>query len=428
LTAGRQALPALQAGGIVVNQVAFSPDGNLLAAGRADGTTLLWDARTFEPAGDPLVGQRGVVNQTVFVPGSPLLVTATPNSVALWDTALVRPLGSNLAEPGGAAITGVAFSRDGRSVASTATDGRVELWYLSAGRPVGPPVSLESGRDTPATAVSFSPDRRRLAVGMGDGSLILFDAAAADVVRPTLPVGRAGVTALAFNPRGDLLAAGEADGSIVLVDPRSWSVRHRLSSHQAGPVAGLAFSPDGSLLASSGGDGRLVLDNVRRLQSAALTVRAPETMGGVAYRLDGRRIAAAYSALAVVVNAPEGTRSTPLLPGGGAVEAVAFSPDGRLLATAVTDGTVSLWDPDAQTRLGPPLAGPAPQLRIMAFSPTRGELMTGSSDGTTVLWNVDPAAWANRACDLAGRTLNRQEWGELLPGRGYHPTCTGSSR
>jgi hypothetical protein len=85
---------------------------------------------------------------------------------------------------------------------------------------------------------------------------------------------------------------------------------------------------------------------------------------------------------------------------------------------------VSLWDAGTQKRVGPQLAGPVPELRALAYSPTGREIMTGSSDGTTVIWNVDPAAWAARACELAGRALSRQEWAQLLPGRPYRPTCS----
>jgi WD40 repeat protein len=427
LGGGREARPALPAGG-VVTQVQFSADGRFLAGGRDDGTTQLWDARTFEPSGGLLVGQQGEINRTAFVSGSPLLVTATSSSVAVWDTALVRPLGSSLPGGGAAAVTSVAFSSDGRSVASTAADGRVELWQLSGGQPTGPPQMLQTNRAAAATAVSFIADNR-LAVGMSDGSIVSLDAVAGRPTGPALAVGPAGVTALAFARHGDLLAVGTADGKVALVDSRRWSTRRVITSHQSGPATGLAFSPDGSLLASSGHDGHLILDDLRHSRSAALAVRAPETMGGVAYRPDGRTVAASFSGgVAVIVKAPDGTRSTPLFPGGGAVQAVGFSPNGRVLAAGSADGTVSLWDAGTQKRVGPPLAGPVPELRALAYSPTGRELMTGSSDGTTVIWNVDPPAWAARACELAGRALTRQEWAQLLPGRAYHPTCTESSR
>jgi WD40 repeat protein len=422
----REARPPIPAGG-VVTQLDFSPDGRLLAAGRDDGTTLLWDARTFDPAGGSLVGQQGEVDRTAFVARSPLLVTATGSSVAVWDTGLVRPLGSTLPGSGAAAVSSVAFSANGQSVASAAVDGRVEVWRLSGSQPVGPPETLGVNRATAATAVSFLAGNRQLLVGMSDGSLVSLDAIRGKPTRPALAVGPSGVTALAVARHGDVLAAGTTDGTIAVVDLRRWSKGRVIRSHQSGPVTGLAFSPDGTLLASSGVDGRLILDDLRRRRSVALAVRTPETMGEVAYRPDGRTVAAGFSGgVAMVATAPDGARATPLFPEGGAVEAVGFSPDGRLLAAGSADGTVSLWDTDTEKRVGPELSGPAPELRALTYSPTGRAIMTGSSDGTTVIWNVDPAVWAVRACELAGRTLTRQEWAELLPGRSYRPSCTES--
>jgi hypothetical protein len=314
-------------------------------------------------------------------------------------------------------------------VASTAADGRVELWRLSGGQPAGPPEVLQSNGAAAATAVSFMADNRRLAVGMSDGSLVSLDAVAGRPTERALVVGPAGVTALAFAQHGELLAVGTADGNVALVDSRRWSTRRVITSHQSGPVTGLAFSPGGSLLASSGDDGRLILDDLRHSRSAVLAVRTPETMGGVAYRPDGRTVAASFSGgAAVMVKAPDGTHSTPLFPGGGAIQALGFSPNGRVLATGSANGTVRLWDAGTQKQVGPQLAGPVPELRALAYSPTGRAIMTGSSNGTTVIWNVSPAAWAIRACELAGRALTRQEWAQLLPGRAYHPTCTESSQ
>jgi WD40 repeat protein len=423
VAAGREARPPLKAGGNV-NQIQFSPDGGLLATGLADGTTQLWDTSTLAPDGGPLVGQQGVISQTAFVPYSSLLVTATNTSVAVWDTALVRPLSSTQFRGDGAAITGAAYSSGGRWAAASSSAGRVELWRLSAGTPTGPPVLLSSDSPDRATAVAFSPDGRQLVVGRSDGSVMSFDPAAPAKSGRSVRGAGDGVTALAFAPGAALLAVGGADGTIALLNPRTGSVRKVISSHQGGPVGGLAFSPDGSRLASSGADGRLIVDDVRGSGSTVLAVRTPDPMNGVAYRPDGHAVAVADSGgMVTLVQAPDGVRSSTLSPGGGPVEAVAFSPDGRLLATASADGTVRLWDPDSDRPVGTQLAGPATEPRVLAFSPQGREMVTGSTDGTIVFWSAAPAAWAVRVCDLAGRTLTRPEWAQLLPGRGYHPAC-----
>ena len=341
VAAGREARPALTAGGNV-NQIQFSPDGHLFATGLVNGTTQLWDTSTFAPDGGPLVGQQGVISQTAFVPFGSLLVTATNTSVAVWDTALVRPLGLALFRGDGAAITGVAYSADGRWAAASSSAGPVELWHVTGGKTTGEPVLLSSGGPDRVTAVAFRPDGRRLVLGRSDGSIMSFDPVTPEKPGRSVRVAGGGVTALAFAPGGAFLAIGAKDGTIALVNPTNGSVRKVISSHQGGPVGGLAFSPDGSKLASGGADGRLIVDDVRGSGSTVLAVRTPETMNGVAYRPDGHAVAVADSGgLATVAEAPAGVRSVALSPGGGAVEAVAFSPDGRLLATAAAgrDGT-----------------------------------------------------------------------------------------
>ena len=421
---GREARPALTAGANV-NQIQFSSDGHLLATGLVNGTTQLWDTSTFAPDGSPLVGQQGVISQTAFVPFGSLLVTATNASVAVWDTALVRPLGSAVFPGDGAAITGVAYSADGRWAAASSSLGPVELWHVTGGQPTGEPVLLSIDGPDSVTAIAFRPDGRRLVVGRSDGSIMSFDPATPEEPGRSVRVAGDGVTALAFAPGGAILAIAAEDGTIALMNPTNGSVRKVISSHPGGPVGGLAFSPDGSKLASSGADGRLIVDDVRDSGSTVLAVRTPETMNGVAYRPDGHAVAVADSGgLATVAQAPAGVRSAVLSPGGGAVEAVAFSPHGRLFATAAEDGTVRLWDPYTQQPVGTPLAGPVPGLRVLAFSPQGEEMVTGGRDGTIVFWSADPAAWAARLCDVVGRQLTRQEWAQLLPTRGYHPACT----
>jgi WD40 repeat protein len=187
LSTGQPDRAALQ-GESAVNQLQFSHDGRLLAAGLANGTTELWDAHNFQASGAPLAGQNGKVNQAVFVAGDSLLVTATTTSVAEWDTDNVNPLASTLsAGPNG--ITSVAFSPDGQSAAATDTAGEVKLWTLSHGQPVDPPILVQRQGGASATAVSFSPDGRRMAIGSSSGALLVVDRATSVPAGPALLLG-----------------------------------------------------------------------------------------------------------------------------------------------------------------------------------------------------------------------------------------------
>jgi hypothetical protein len=124
---------------------------------------------------------------------------------------------------------------------------------------------------------------------------------------------------------------------------------------------------------------------------------------------------------------PPGALGRPLLARNQSAPlyAVAFSPDGKTLATGVTDGTVWLWNvahPGAPGLLAT-LTGPASQVHSVAFGPGGRTLAAGSADGTVRLWDTGVRAAAQLVCATAGQPLTHAEWSAYLPGRRYAPPC-----
>jgi WD40 repeat protein len=105
------------------------------------------------------------------------------------------------------------------------------------------------------------------------------------------------------------------------------------------------------------------------------------------------------------------------------VNSVAFSPDGRMLASGSDDDTVILWDLQSRQQIGEPLRGHDDGVLNVAFSPNGRMLASRGYDGTVMLWDVDIESWKERACRAAKRNLTQEEWKQYIGPEPYHKTC-----
>jgi WD40 repeat protein len=287
-------------------------------------------------------------------------------------------------------VHAVAFSPDGKLLATASWDRTVQIWNVGTGRHQGPP--LTSHQDAVNTA-AFSPDGSLLATAGWDRVVRLHDVATG-AQRGQLSGAEDAVNVVAFSPDGKLLAAGGRDGTV-----RLWRVDSRrpygqpLTGHE-NEVTDLAFSPDGELLATTSFDGtvRLWRVDTGRPDGEPIVAHGDyEWVTGVAFSPDGKLLATAGADDKVRLweVASRTQRGQPLSGHRGDLLTVAFSPDGKLLASTGIDRTVRLWDVASRSQRGQALLGHTNEVHDVAFSPDGKLLASAGWDGDARLWDVN---------------------------------------
>jgi WD40 repeat protein len=462
-----------------VSGVAFSPDGNELAAASKDLKVWLWRFTSGRAVPDgTLTGAGDWVNAVAFSPDGRSLAAATSGAnVLVWSVA-TRLVTAKLPHP--PPVTSVAWDGPGR-IAAGAADGTVSLWalppaVLAAGTaptqlaygPGGGTLAvggvgsvqlwdtasrtLLASRALPApqyaNATAFRPQRAGaplLAVAVSNGTVELLNGSTLAPAAPPLTVTSApgqAAESVAFSPDGRLLVAGADDGSVRLFDvtdpahPRPLAVAR--GAGNADPIYTVAFAPGGTMIAAASVNTNSV--QLWRLTSGDGLLRAgPDLRGmasypiGLAFTPDGRTLAIGDSDKNVYlwnVASPARPRplGAPLTGPSGQTWSVAISPDGKTLAVGANDGTVWLWNlaEPARPALIATLSGLPGHVFSVAFSPGGTQLAAASYDDDTVrLWDTSPATARATICGNLGQPLSAKEWATYLPGVPYRAPCSG---
>ena len=400
-------------------------------------------------AGQQTTHQLHVVSSGLLINESRLVGDTDPDlskllAVAAWQinpsNAARSAMLAAAARPGIAILGGysdtvlsVAFSRDGKTLASGDNDGTVQLWDVATRQPIGLPLSNTGAVDW----VAFSPDGKTLATGNADGTVRLWDVATPLPTSSSLINDHTSVIWIAFSSDGKTLATGNADGTARLWDVATRQPIGAPFTVEAGQVDSMALSPDGKTLATGSADGKVRLWDMttrRQLQLAHPPIGQAGPINSVAFSLDGKILASGSRDDTVQLwnLATRQPIGLPFINGqAGGIASVAFSPDGKTLATGADDDRVRLWNVVTRQQIGGPFTGHGGSVTSVAFSPDGKTLATGSYDLTVRLWNVaTPSQNLAKAtnlvrylCALAGRSLTPAEWAQYVPNLEYKRVC-----
>ena len=366
--------------------LAFAPDGRRLAVASDDGLVYLLDAVTGKQA-LRLAGHKKTVECVAFSPDGRRVLSGGDDRLAIvWNA----QTGEHLAALEGhvAAIRRVAFSPDGRLAASAAEDGTVKLWDLAARRERMTLV----GHTALVTGVVFAPDGRRLASASADGSARIWNVATGRELL-VLRGHRDALGRIAFAPDGTRVATASADHTVKVWEATT-GVEPVVVAVQREPIPAVAFSPDGRLLAW--------VENTDKPQKAGSRVLLQERVSGqflpifathdalifgMAFSRDGKQLATASQDKTVRVWNLATSRATHTFTDfPGWATHVAFSPDGSDLAISGRFRVVFVIDL-AHNRKRLVLKGHTGDVLTVAYSPNGKMLATASTDRTVRLWN-----------------------------------------
>ncbi|TKB89773.1 MAG: hypothetical protein E8D40_13845 [Nitrospira sp.] len=345
--------------GVSVDAFAFHPNGKFIASGGGDGAVRLWDATTLQEIALPLNGSLSesdykdvatllpnhVTTVAISPDGAHIVSAGRDDKVYVWSANSRQSVDQLWDKDANASqLEQVAFSRDGKRLVSLGKKGEVLLWSVVERR------LLHKFEQLPLRDVSLDEDGSHI-LGVGDGMIWIINTEDAMADKAYATVGWRPITSLSFDPTNKHAVSAHEGGLIRLLDSTTFKEK-KLRRVKDPPIA-LAFRHDGERFVSGDAYGQALLWNTTTLEPI------------------GR----------------------PLETDHGEVRAVAFTPDGNVIATTGADGVICFWDSQTQNVVG--LAddetkeGFLSGINSLAYNPKHEEyIVSGGDDGRIRVWDT----------------------------------------
>jgi len=370
--------------------IAFSPDGRYIAKTDTDNTIKVWDAET----GGELKTFRGhdwFTLSVSFSPDSKRLVSCSwDGTVKLWDVTIDRERfdlhkhsdeafvreGSDIPSAYHRTVTSVAFSPEGRRIASASYNRIVTLWDVKTGTEI-------TALQRQGTRVVFSPDGKRIAVSGREKSFKIYDVKTGAEVM-TFSGHKGLVEAVAFSQDGKLIASGgREDKTIKVWNAISGEEIISLAMPESS-VMSIVFSPDNKHIVSGNWEGTLDLWDLSSDAEPMIIGRDGPPIASVAFSPDGKRfISGGYDRTVRIWDAANGSEIMTLHGHGDLVTSVTFMPDGKRIISGGREGTIKLWDSTTGTELLS--IGVQRGVYSVALSLNGKTIAAGTDDGSILL-------------------------------------------